>query len=242
MALTITSISPATGPQAGGTAVLITGTDLDTVTGVTIGGEDAVFSADNEFLLRATTPASDTAEAVDVVVTDGETPATLADGYTYTANATAEQLVSTLARKYRLDINTGTVDSPTWTQVRAVMDFKPSLEANLEEDSDYDGEGWASEAKTELKWGLEVKIGRKIGFTTGVYDPGQEALRSASTQFGQGGVVQVRWYDRNGGPEAHQGYTNVSWEPEGGDTKTTDIVTVNLSGSGRRIDIANPAA
>lgn len=242
MALTITSISPDSGPLAGGTPVLITGTDLDTVTEVTFDGKEAVFSVDSAFLLRATTPAGDSAGAVDVVVDDGVSPATLSSGFTYTANPTDEQLVSTLARKFKLDVNTGTVDSPTWTPVRAIMDFKPALEPNLEEDSDYDGEGWASEVKTELKWGLELKIGRKIGFSTGVYDAGQEALRAASTQFGQGGTVQIRWYDRNGGPEAHSGFANVSWEPEGGDTKAIDIVTVNLSGNGKRTDIVNPAA
>lgn len=243
MALTITSVSPASGPQAGGTIVRITGTDLDTVTGVTFDGVAATaFEIENAFLITATVPPGDAVAAVDVTVDDGIAPATLAAGYSYTANATNEQLVSTLARKFKVEVNTGTTAAPTWTPVRAIADLKPAVETNLEDDSDYDGEGWASETKTQLKWSLEIKVGRKIGFTTGVYDPGQEALRAAATQFGQGGTVELRWYDRNGGPEAYQGFGNVSWEPEGGDSKTLDMVTIKVSGSGERRDIVNPAA
>lgn len=240
MALTITSISPDSGPLAGGTTVRITGTDLDTVTGVTIGGEAATFSIENEFLIKATVPAGATAEAVDVVVDDGVAPATLAGGYTYTANVTDEPLAPTQANKYILEArNYGATE---WTRVRAIADFKPPLDPNMEDDSDYDGEGWASEAKTQLKWSIEVKVIRKVGLGSKMYDPGQELLRAASTKFGAEGLVEVRWYDRHGGPEAYQGFANVVWSPEGGDTKALDIVTVTLSGSGKRTDIVNPAA
>lgn len=240
MALSITSISPATGPQAGGTIVRVTGADLDTVTGVTIGGKAAPFTIENEFLLKATVPAGAAVEAVDVVVTDGGAPATLADGYTYTANATDEQLAPTQANQYILRVRN--VGATEWTKVRAIADLKPPVEPNMEDDSDYDGEGWASEAKTQLKWSIEVKLIRKVGISSGNYDPGQEILRAASTRFGQTGLVEVQMYDRFGGPEAFQGFANVSWSPEGGEAKALNIVTATLSGSGKRTDIVNPAA
>jgi IPT/TIG domain len=238
MAIAITGITPNTAPTTGGTSHLITGTDLNTVTGVTIGGAAVLaFTALSPTLMRVTAPAG-TAGAQNVVLAPGAV--TLTGGLTYAA-PTTEQLVATLARKWKLDVNTGSVASPVWTPVRAIGELKPNVEANMEDDSDYDSDGWESETKTALKWGLEVKVLRKVGVTSGNYDPGQEALRTASTQFGSPGTPQIRWYDRDGGPEAYSGFASVSWEPEGGETKDLDTVTVKLSGNGARTTIANPA-
>lgn len=242
MAITLTSVYPATGSAGGGETVSITGTNLTTATSVKFGGTDATsFEAVTANLIRAIVPAH-AAGAVDIVVSDGTTPQTLTGAYTYGAADATEQLVSTLARKFRVEVNTGTTGAPVWTPVRAIADLKPSIDTNLEDDSDYDSEGWQSQTKTQLGWALEIKCGRKIGFSTGVYDPGQEVLRAAAVAFGQDGTVEVRWYDREGGPESYQGFATVGWSPEGGDTKTLDMVTITLTGSGKRRDVTNPAA
>lgn len=239
MAITITSIYPNTGPTTGGTVHDITGTDLNTVTGVNIGATPVLsFEALNANLLRIVTPAG-SAGAVNVVLNPGAV--TLTSGFTYTAVG-AEQLVSTVARKWKLDVNTGTTGSPTWTAVRAIGELKPKVDPNMEEDTDYDSDGWESETKTAMKWELEVKVLRKVGVDSGVYDPGQEALRLAADQFGAPGIKQVRWYDRDGGPEAYSGFASISWEPEGGEAKDLDTVTIKLSGNGKRTTITNPAA
>jgi hypothetical protein len=238
MAIAITGITPATAPTTGGTNHYITGTDLDTVTGVTVGGTAALaFEAQSPTLLRVTVPAG-SAGAQNVVLAPGSV--TLTGGLTYSA-PTEEQLVSTLARKWKLDVNTGTVASPVWTPVRAIGELKTTVESNMEDDSDYDSDGWASESKTQMKWSLETKVLRKIGVTSSNYDPGQEALRQAADKFGSPGTPQVRWYDRDGGPEAYSGFASVSWEPEGGEAKDLDTVTIKLSGQGKRTLITNPA-
>jgi len=245
MAFLATSISPATATAGGGSTHYITGTDLDDVTpttGVKFGGTNAtLIEIVNPFLLRVVAPAH-AAGAVNVVVTDGSTPTTLTAAVTYSADDAAEQLISTLARKFKVDVNTGTVGSPVWRQVRGIADLKPTIESNMEDDSDYGSNGWASEVKTQLKWALEIKLGRKIGVTTEAEDLGQKTLREASTEFGSAGTVQVRWYDRDGGPEAYSGFASVGWAPEGGDAKALDIATATLSGNGARTDITNPAA
>lgn len=239
MAIAITGITPATGPTTGGTSHLITGTDLDTVTGVTIGGTAApTFTALSPTLMRVTTPAG-SAGAVNVVLNPGSVTGT--GIFTYVSPTGTEQLVSTLARKWVLEVNTGTDVSPTWTRVRAIGELKPTLESNLEDDSDYDSGGFASNVKTQMSWEIEVKLLRKVGVTSLNYDPGQEALRSKADQFGAAGTAHVRWYDRDGGPEAYVGYGSVSWEPEGGDSKDLDAVTVKITGNGKRTAIANPA-
>ncbi|WP_404949149.1 IPT/TIG domain-containing protein [Streptomyces sp. ARC14] len=80
---TVATISPATGPAAGGTVVTITGTNLDGVSdvkfGSTAGTNLKVLSAGR---LQVTTPAG-TAGAVSVVVGDEAGAVTKSNGFTY---------------------------------------------------------------------------------------------------------------------------------------------------------------
>ena len=80
----MTGISPASGPEAGGTTVTITGTDLTGATDVEFGTTPATsFTVDNPTQITATAPAG--TGAVDVTATTpGGTSATSdADQYTY---------------------------------------------------------------------------------------------------------------------------------------------------------------
>lgn len=82
---TVSGISPASGPAVGGTAVTISGTGLDDVTEVTIGGTAATsLTVVDPRTVTCTTPAG-TAGARDVVVTDDDGAVTLTGGFTYTA-------------------------------------------------------------------------------------------------------------------------------------------------------------
>ncbi|MCX4477093.1 IPT/TIG domain-containing protein [Streptomyces cellulosae] len=80
----VTALSPTSGPASGGTAVTITGTNLDTTDSVTFGGAPAPFAVINASTLSAVTPPG-TAGAVDVVVTNPAGSDTLTAGYTYVA-------------------------------------------------------------------------------------------------------------------------------------------------------------
>lgn len=82
---TISGITPATGPVAGGTQVTITGTNLTFVTGVTIGGIALTsVSVVNSGTITGITPAYVSGSLVkDVTVTDAVSAATLAGGFTY---------------------------------------------------------------------------------------------------------------------------------------------------------------
>jgi hypothetical protein len=82
--VTVTAITPNSGPVAGGTAVTITGTNFDASATISIGGNPAtgvIFV--NTTTLTATTPAG-TAGAKDVVVTAAGGSGALAGGFTYT--------------------------------------------------------------------------------------------------------------------------------------------------------------
>ncbi len=84
--LTVTSVTPAQGPEAGGTAVSIVGTAFSTTgtTTVSFGANPATnVTVVSETSITCTTPAG-TAGAVNVSVTTGGNTATLTGGFTYT--------------------------------------------------------------------------------------------------------------------------------------------------------------
>jgi hypothetical protein len=172
-------------------------------------------------------------------------PAGLTAGTTYyVINSTANTFkVSTTAGGTAATITAdGSGTFTSWVQVRGLTDLKPTINASLQDDSDYDSDGWASQTKTRLAWMLDLKVVRKVAVAGGAEDPGQKILRLAGVNFGTAGVVHVRWYDRNGTGEAYAGFAEVSWSPDGGGTDALDTASVSLTGKGARQDIANPVA
>ncbi|MCE0539506.1 IPT/TIG domain-containing protein [Kineosporia rhizophila] len=85
---TVTGLSPASGPVAGGTPVVITGTGFTTVSGpgrVKFGTENATYTVDSDTQITATSPAMSMAGTFHVTVTGqfGTSPETTADQFTY---------------------------------------------------------------------------------------------------------------------------------------------------------------
>jgi hypothetical protein len=84
---TITSLSQATGPAVGGTAVTITGTGFTGATGVTFGGvAGTAFTVTDATHIAVTTPAG--AGAVNVVVNSPNGNVSKANGFTYAPTIT----------------------------------------------------------------------------------------------------------------------------------------------------------
>jgi hypothetical protein len=81
---TITTLTPASGPASGGTAVTIVGTELTTTQEVTFGGTPAPFSVISDTTVSAVTPPG-TAGAVDVVLTTSAGSVTDPGAFTYVA-------------------------------------------------------------------------------------------------------------------------------------------------------------
>ena len=81
---TVSDIAPTAGPTAGGTSVVITGTNLGSATAVDFGANAATVTADSATSITATAPAG-SAGTVDVTVTTaGGTSATsVSDAFTY---------------------------------------------------------------------------------------------------------------------------------------------------------------
>ena len=89
----VTSVSPTSGPTAGGTTVTINGTGFSGATGVSFGGTAATFSVKSSSQISVTAPAG-VAGTVDITVTTlGGTSATSTnDQYTYVAPPTVTRV------------------------------------------------------------------------------------------------------------------------------------------------------
>ena len=242
MAIVITSYTPTTGPTTGGTLCTVTGTGLGTVDVVLVDGDSVpVVGTPTATEVKFRTPAH---AAGTGNVTLGDTAADdfaqAATDFTYTAGGADEQLVTTLANKFRLEVNTGTPEAPTWTKVRGITTIKPGLDYSTEDDSDIDTGIDGATLVTGRSASVTCTVKRGKGISTGNYDAGQEALREAADAAGTPeGTVQIRWFDRTGGPEAYTAFALSQWAPQGGN-KTGDKVDVTLPIQGRRTVIANP--
>ena len=82
--VTVTGVTPSTGPPAGGTSVTIAGTDLSGATAVDFGSTPATITADSDTSLTATAPPGTGTVDVTVTTPDGTSATSSADQFTYT--------------------------------------------------------------------------------------------------------------------------------------------------------------
>jgi Tol biopolymer transport system component len=88
----ITTVTPATGPLAGGTAIVISGSGFTAGAGVTVGGIAAAnVTVVNATTITAATPAATVAGARNVVVTGSGGDATRPGGFTYVADVVTDE-------------------------------------------------------------------------------------------------------------------------------------------------------
>lgn len=152
------------------------------------------------------------------------------------------ETITALARRYRLELDTSTTGTPTWSLVPGITEFTPKIEPTQQDVTTYDAEGWVEQAVTMLAWSIETTIAHRAHPVTGAFNSAQEFLRKASMSFGAASYVKVRYYDRNGADDAYQGQALVTWEPDGGGPDETDTIKVTLTGNGPLTAITNPAA
>ena len=83
---TVTGVSPASGPESGGTTVTITGSDLSAATDVDFGSTPATsFNVDRATQITATAPAGSGTVDITVTTPSGTSATSNADRYTYVA-------------------------------------------------------------------------------------------------------------------------------------------------------------
>ena len=107
-----------------------------------------------------------------------------------------------------LDIANG---GGNWVQVKGMSNFVPSIDSTVQDMSDYDTNGWGSDAVTFRKFKLSGNLNRNK--YAGAMDAGQEALRAAAENLT---LIHVRWYQRTSGGLAYDGSVLVQWGDQGG--------------------------
>lgn len=140
-----------------------------------------------------------------------------------------------LARRRAVDIST---DNTTWVRLLGTTDVNDTDTPTYVDVTDYDNNGYASTEITLHTWAMTVKFNRKSN--AGVFDPVQETIRAARFQFGTQARVYVRWYDRNGKPDARSGLAIVEWNASKTGVADVEEITVTFKGDGIINSITNP--
>lgn len=140
-----------------------------------------------------------------------------------------------LAKRLKLDINTGTIGSPTWTPAGGLTNLAEGNSYTTQDTSTYDTGNLGSDMPTQYKKTLTGTFLRSL--TSFAEDPAQAYLRAAGNGLT---LVQIRWYDRNGGAESYIGTAFVQWEPQGGDTTALETANFTLMIQ-EFVSLANPA-
>lgn len=142
-----------------------------------------------------------------------------------------------LARRFKVDVST---DGTNWVPLKGITDLNTSEKPTTQSTADYDNDGFDSTEKTLTSWSVAVKMNRQN--TNGVFDPGQEILRTTQYKFQELARAYVRWYDRNGAPEAHSGKALVSYVQSKTGVADVEEITATLDGDGILSDISNPVS
>lgn len=144
--------------------------------------------------------------------------------------------VPTTNSRWQVDVDLDTAAySGNWAQLRGMSQFTPAISDTIQDATDYDTDGWGSDARTQRKHNSNGTVMRKQ--YAGTFDPAQEKLRQAADD---NLLLQVRWYERIVGGEAYSGYVLVQWEPQGGDAPGLGTVNFTFLGQGPRTKITNP--
>lgn len=148
---------------------------------------------------------------------------------------------TTLARKFRIDVSSDLTLASGWTQLNGIDDWNADTSPTTEDTSAYDTSGWTTSEITMQAWSATASLFRRIA--TGTYDPGQELCRIAGMgQFGTAARLGVRWYDRNGGPEAYSGVALVDWTRNNTGVTNVEKATVVFTSTDvpLNLNITNP--
>lgn len=148
------------------------------------------------------------------------------------------------AKDWVLEVDTRAPNTaePQWTRVNGLTSFSESTDDNTEDDAAFEGDGWGSLVVTQRTWSIEAEGRRKrTDDTAFIPDLGQEVIRRAGRVVGFAANISVRWYRRDGAPDAYQGVATVSGFTKGGSTTDLEPFNFTLNGQGAPVEIANPA-
>lgn len=151
--------------------------------------------------------------------------------------------ITDLARRFAVEVDIAAPSTPEdWELLYGVEELKPVYESRMEADEGYDDEGGNRDAITGSAERLEITLKRRMD-AAGVWNAVHEHLRARSRADNAiDGEVHIRWYDREGRPEAYEARVLVTWTPNGGNGGARDTIALVLRVQGKALSITNPLA
>lgn len=140
-----------------------------------------------------------------------------------------------LARRFKFQVSS---DNTTWLNVAGITDLSPNENPTIVPADDYDTNGFEAKEKTMTGAKVAVKANRKTN--AGVFDPGQELIRTTRFQFGDQARLYIRWFDRNGVAEAYSGRALVDWQQSKTGVADLEEVTMTFTIDGVLSAITTP--
>jgi hypothetical protein len=145
----------------------------------------------------------------------------------------ADPIKKKLSRLWRLEINTGTDEAPSYTMVKGLNNLGLTINPTEVDTTDFDSEGWEDSLTTMRKSGITA-----AGFDgyTGpddvpVDDPGQAFLKAKGLLTGPEAYVGVRLYRTDTG-KGYAGRFTANYTGAGGDVKGAEPFACNFTGAG----------
>jgi len=143
-----------------------------------------------------------------------------------------------LARKFRVDVTADLTLAGGWLQLNGIYSFKPDVTPKTIDTSAYDTDGWDANEVISNGWAVTADFWRRTA--AGVYDPGQELVRACVGKTGDASRCGVRYYDKQGGPEAAKGVALAKWARAKDGVADGDASSIVLTGDGALVTITNP--
>lgn len=128
-----------------------------------------------------------------------------------------------------------TIPTDGFVPVRGIQEITPpSVEKNLEDDSDLDSGGWGSQIGTGAEYTVEGTCKRPR--RGGADDPGQEILKAAGRGVGVDGFVWWRLTSKTDG-SGDMGLADATFTEQGGARTDLTLAEFTLTGRGRLVDV-----
>ncbi|NKR32280.1 hypothetical protein GS504_15620 [Rhodococcus hoagii] len=154
------------------------------------------------------------------------------------------QLVTTLARDWAVQVDTGKSGTPKWEFVNGLSKVGPTTDLTQQDDGDIHSGGYKSQLATAIGANVEIE-GLRKGTLAGedlTPDPGQEFLRAKGRQIGYSNIAHIRYWRTDALPDAMEGYFTVDWKDGTEDKEGLQTFTCTLTGRGKPKEIAKPTA
>lgn len=149
-------------------------------------------------------------------------------------------LASVLGRDWILEVQD---DLSAWVRVRGLSSVSPVFAGAMQDDSDIDSDGFASQVSTGQAFSIPF-AGKRKGEDDAAFvdDPGQNLLRQRGRKTGKDNFVNVRIYRRDDLPDAYQCECAIEFtDAAASDTNSLQEFSGTLWGRGKPEDIAKPS-